>query len=69
MIWISIHDGMPDDGENILVANEGAVIAVMAIFRSKECKFEVQNYPGTYDRIYLSYYGNVTHWMKLPDLP
>ena len=56
--WISVEDDIPTDDRDVLawVYNEGITIAWF------------DGYTGEW-QVYGSYYGDVTHWMPLPEPP
>lgn len=58
--WISVKDRLPEKMQNVLIANKRGV------------RYDIDK--GWYDgagwaRCNKGRYGNVTHWMPLPELP
>lgn len=58
--WISVEERLPEDFENVLVANK----------RGKHFDIDKGWWNGSYfDRCAKGGYHNVTHWMPLPSAP
>ena len=67
MKWISVKDELPNrsSSERYFVTN-GEDIA-WAYFGCDDEGYEHENFIG--GDLYGSMYGNITHWMPLPDVP
>jgi hypothetical protein len=67
--WISVEDKLPENKQPILVWQKNNDRAFYAEYDGDKKRFV--NPAGSADGIHLalSYYVNITHWMKLPSKP
>lgn len=72
--WISIEsDQFPADNQEVLVC--AGEKALMAIYRCADdekvggYEWEVQKYTCEGERVFVTYWTGITHWMPLPEPP
>ena len=65
--WVSVEDGTPKDGEDVLCITKGCDLPLMANYNHDG--FEVKKYPCPSDRVLIAYWEDITHWMPLPQPP
>ena len=65
--WVSVEDGLPEDGEDVLCISKSINCPVLANYNNSA--FEVKKYPCPSDRVLIAYWEDVTHWQPLPNPP
>ena len=74
--WINLKDNPPAYEQEVICWN--GVKSVMAIYNGIykdgadgviQHNFKIQKYPMEGERVFSSQWGNVTHWMPIPEKP